>query len=65
MANTVFDVLKEKIELAKQDSKEFLEVGGPKDYASYRETVGVIRGLDTTLREIKDLAKRYEDDDDE
>ena len=65
MANTVFDVLKEKIELAKQDSKEFLEVGGAKDYANYRETVGVIRGLDTTLREIEDLAKRYEDDDDE
>ena len=39
--------------------------GAAKDYASYQEMVGFIRGLSTVDAVIKDLAKRMETYDDE
>ena len=39
--------------------------GAAKDYASYQEIVGFIRGLSTVEALIKDLAKRMETYDDE
>jgi hypothetical protein len=39
--------------------------GAAKDYASYQNAVGYIRGLSTVEELIKDLAKRMETYDDE
>jgi len=63
MANTVFDVLTKQIEDATSSAQEFLENGSATDYANYREVVGLIRGLQTGLAYIKDLSRKYMDDD--
>ena len=65
MAKTVFDVLNQKLTEAKASSEEFLNSGGAKDYAGYREVCGVIRGLDAALREINDLSRNYMEDEDD
>ena len=63
MANTVFDVLTKQIEDATSSATEFLENGSATDYANYREVVGLIRGLQTSLQYVKDLSRNYMDDD--
>lgn len=63
MAKTVFDVLKDRINDDISSAQSFLTAGSPKDYASYREVVGLIRGLEATKSYIEDLAKNYMDDD--
>jgi hypothetical protein len=63
VANTVFDVLKNKITDLKKDSEVFLTDGAAKDYAEYKEACGVIRGLAAAQREIEDLSRNYMDDD--
>ena len=63
MANTVFDVLTKQIEDATSSAQEFLENGSATDYANYREVVGLIRGLQTSLSFVKDLSRNYMDDD--
>jgi hypothetical protein len=65
MATTVFDVLNEKLTEQKRSSEEFLNSGGCKDFAEYREVCGVIRGLNIALREVGDLSRNYMEDDDE
>ena len=65
MAKTVFDVLKEKLTEQKRSSEEFIQSGAAKDFAEYREVCGVLRGLDTALREINDLSRNYMDDEDD
>ena len=65
MAKTVFDVLKEKLTEQKRSSEEFIQSGAAKDFAEYREVCGVLRGLDTALREINDLSRNYMEDDDD
>lgn len=65
MAKTVFDVLKDKIDDDISSAQSFLAAGSPKEYASYREVVGLIRGLEATKSYIEDLAKNYMDDDDD
>jgi hypothetical protein len=65
VATTVFDVLNEKITELKRSSEDFLQTGGAKDFAEYREVCGAIRGLDAALREIGDLSRNYMDDDDD
>ena len=65
MATTVFDVLNLKLTEQKRSSEEFLNSGGCKDFAEYREVCGVIRGLDTALREINDLSRNYMEDEDD
>ena len=65
MAKTVFDVLKDKINGDISSAQSFLYAGSPKDYANYREVVGLIRGLEATKSYIEDLAKNYMDDDDD
>jgi hypothetical protein len=64
MAKTVFDVLKEKIEGDKSSALEFLGTGGAKDYAQYKEVVGLVRGLEASVRYIEDLSRSYMEDDD-
>jgi len=63
MAKTVFDVLKDKIDDDISSAQSFLNAGSPKDYANYREVVGLIRGLEATKSYIEDLAQNYMDDD--
>jgi hypothetical protein len=66
MAKTVFDVLKINIEAEIASALEFLENGGAKDYAQYKEVTGLIRGLKSSISHIQDLSRNYmEDDDDE
>ena len=65
MAKTVFDVLKDRINDDISSAQSFLTAGSPKDYANYREVVGLIRGLEATKSYIEDLAKNYMDDDDD
>ena len=63
MAKTVFDVLKNKIDEDIPSAQSFLTAGSPKDYAEFREVVGLIRGLGASKSYIEDLAKNYMDDD--
>ena len=63
MAATVVDVLKERIESDRDSALQFLGGGGAKDFAMYKETTGLIRGLETCLSYVDDLAHRMEYDD--
>jgi len=65
MARTVFDVLIIKLEEHRSSAIDVLSMGNVDDYAKYRELCGSIRGLELALREIRDLAQTYLDDDDE
>ena len=65
MAKTVFDVLNDKIDESISSAKSFLTAGSPKDYANYREVVGLIRGLETSKYYMEDLAKNYMENDDD
>jgi|TARA_R110000822_G_scaffold10843_4_gene40567 uncharacterized protein (UPF0297 family) len=65
MAKTVFDVLNDRIDESISSAKSFLTAGSPKDYANYREVVGLIRGLETSKSYMEDLAKNYMENDDD
>ena len=65
MAKTVFDVLANKIEVEIASAQNFLEAGSAKDYANYREIVGLIRGLKSSVQHIQDLAKQQLEGDDD
>ena len=65
MAKTVFDVLNDRIDESILSAKSFLTAGSPKDYANYREVVGLIRGLETSKSYMEDLAKNYMENDDD
>jgi len=65
MAKTVFDVLLKSIEEHRSSAIEVLAQGSVKDYAEYRDLCGLIRGLETAQREIRDLARANQDDDNE
>ena len=63
MAATVLDVLKERIESDRDSALQFLGGGGAKVFAMYKESTGLIRGLETCLSYVDDLAHRMEYDD--
>ena len=65
MAKTVFDVLKERIDEQVSSAQDFLNAGSAKDYANYREVVGLIRGLEASKNHMEDLAKNYMENDDD
>ena len=65
MATTVFDVLSRKIDEDISSAQSFLTAGSPKDYANYREVVGLIRGLEASRNHMEDLAKNYMENDDD
>ena len=64
MAKTVYDVLKEKIDEHIEVVKDSVASGACQDYAQYKELCGVIHGLALARREVQDLAKHMEDNDD-
>lgn len=65
MAKTVFDVLIERIDEQRSSANDFLVAGSAKDFAGYREVVGLIRGLEASRRIIEDLSRNYMSDDDD
>ena len=65
MAKTVFEVLVEKLTDQKRSSEEFIRTGAAKDYADYIEVCGVLRGLDTALREVNDLSRIHMENQDD
>ncbi len=66
MGHTVFDVLVQEFEEQRSSATDFLAAGRANDYAQYRETVGLIRGLEASIEYTKDLQRNYmnEDNDD-
>ena len=65
MTKTVFDVLIDKIVEDKMATQEFLSGGGANNYSEYRELTGKIRGYDTCINHVNDLAKNYLEEDDD
>ena len=63
MAVTVLDVLEERLEADKASALQFLSSGGAKDFSMYKETTGLIRGLETCLSYVDDLSRNLEYDD--
>lgn len=65
MAKTVFDVLTDKIDEEISSAQVFLSGGSAKDFAQYKEIVGLIRGLEAGKSYIVDLSRNYMDNDDD
>ena len=65
MGRTVYDVLNEKIEEHRSSAITMLAQGSVTDFAKYRELCGLIRGLETALREVNDLARHQMETDDD
>jgi len=65
MGTTVFDVLNKQIVEQISAAEEHLGGGAVKDYADYREVVGLIRGLKSSLSYVDDLSRNFLDDDDD
>lgn len=63
MAKTVFDVLTEQVQADINTAINFLGKGSAIDYPSYRETCGMIRGLQAAQQYIIDLSRKMENDD--
>lgn len=62
---TELDLLKRYNDEFRQQAVEKLVSGGAKDYAEYRELVGVIRGLDHANYSLQDLVRKLKEDDDD
>jgi hypothetical protein len=65
MAKTVFQVLEEKLDELQKQQEEWMNGGSAQNYAEYKESCGVIRGLAAARREIQDLSRNYMEDDDD
>ncbi len=63
MAKTVFDVLTQKIDEDVSSATQFLAGGSAKDFAGYKEIVGLIRGLEASKQYVEDLSRNYMDED--
>jgi hypothetical protein len=65
VAKTVYDVLLDKLREDTASYSQFLVDGAAKEYAEYREIVGLLRGLKLAIQTIEDLKHsqmEYEDD---
>ena len=65
MAQTVFEVLDKRLLDLQRQQEEFLSGGSAQDYAEYKESCGVIRGLAAARREVEDLSRNYMDNEDD
>jgi hypothetical protein len=63
VAKTVFDVLTQKIDEDISSATQFLAGGSAKDFAGYKEIVGLIRGLEASKQYVEDLSRNYMDED--
>jgi translation initiation factor 1 (eIF-1/SUI1) len=62
---TQLDLLQKQNEEFRQQAINNLIGGAAKDYAQYRELVGVIRGLDHANLNIQDLLRKLKSNDDD
>lgn len=62
---TVVDIHLAELKKRREELSEHLGTGAVKDYAEYRETCGVIRGLTLAESYLTDLLKRQEHLEDE
>jgi hypothetical protein len=62
---TQLDLLQKENEELRQQAIDSLVGGAAKDYAEYRELVGVIRGLSRANLHIQDLLRKLKDDNDD
>lgn len=65
MGATVFTTIINEIDEQIAEQGEALLRGACLDYAQYRESVGVVRGLRACRRYVEDLSQHYMDDDDD
>jgi hypothetical protein len=65
MAETVFSVILKEVDAQIEQQQGHLTNGGPSDYAKYRESVGVLRGLYSVRQYVEGLSRNYMEDDDE
>jgi|TARA_R110000787_G_scaffold32199_1_gene85080 hypothetical protein len=65
MATTVFDVLVKKSDEDISSATQFLAGGSAKDFAGYKEIVGLIRGLEASKQHIEDLSRSYTEENDD
>ena len=61
MVNDFARVVSDELQKAVDQGSMGLVRGDAADYAKYRELCGFIRGLESAQSLIKDLAKRYDD----
>lgn len=64
MAETIFQILEKRINDLNAGRKEAI-CGGAMDPGQYKFTCGVLEGLTLAQREIEDLKRRVEQQDDE
>lgn len=66
MSETVFSVLKGKVDEDLSDIKATLCSGAAKSYDEYRDMTGYIRGLEVARQHIQNLERNFisEDEDD-
>ncbi len=62
---TEVEFIKKQNDEFRQQAVDRLCTGAAKDYAEYRELCGLIRGLETALREVYDLARHQQENDDD
>lgn len=62
---TQLDLLHKQNEEFKQQAVSSLISGSAKDYAEYRELVGIIRGLSHANLNIQDLLRKLKNDNDD
>lgn len=65
MSKTVLDVLDERVTKIRKSREEANNKGNAKDFAEYKETCGVIAGLNLALMEIIDLSRMVREEDDD
>lgn len=63
MESRAFQYLLDQNHKRRLDLLDYLGTGSAKDYAEYREVVGVLRGLLQANQNIEDLADRLKDSD--
>lgn len=58
-AQTVFGVLKGRLEADIKTANDHIVNGGAKDFAEYRQLTGVIHGLRAALANVADVEQSY------
>jgi hypothetical protein len=64
MDERLYKYLKERNQIRRESVIDFMSNGGAKDFAEYREAVGVIKGLLQAQQDLEDLFERMKEHDD-
>lgn len=65
MIEKTLNILAARLREHEERSTGAMASGNVKDYAEYRELVGLIRGLKLAFAETQDLLRNFEDQEDE